>query len=349
MKSKRKKLIKIVSLATAIAISTWANGGLRFDLNDTAYAVGDLTIDWGVPTGDPIFLVNDFNPGDTQTRVVSVTNNGAGFLPVGMRGVKTSETASLANVLDFIIMENSTPIYGEASPTGPKTLQEFFDESAGPFGISLSNLNPTDTKVYTFKVSLPLEAGNEFQNATVVFDLIIGIAVEIPAECSQINFDGDPIFGTSRGESLKGTNGNDIIFGFGGGDSIKGKGGDDCIIGGDGGDNLRGENGDDVMLGGDGGDSLAGGNGEDRLLGGDASDGLEGGNGQDILIGGVGSDGLKGGNGNDQLSGGEGSDGLQGNAGDDYLDGGPGSDGLNGGPGTDTCLNGEGFSSCEMP
>ncbi|OGY26727.1 MAG: hypothetical protein A2Z11_00300 [Candidatus Woykebacteria bacterium RBG_16_43_9] len=348
MRKRYKVFRKIVTFFLAAAVIIAVINIYQDNRPSMVRAVGDLTINWGVPTtGDPIFVVSNLLPGDTESRTVSVTNGGGVVRPVGVRGVKTSGPGSLETVLDFVISENGTDLYGGASTTGPKTLEQFFTESAGINGIFLSNLNPGASTTYSFKVTFDQNAGNEFQGKEVIFDLIIGITVEVPLECAGINFSGPPIYGTSREDRLVGTSGNDLIFGFEGGDSINGNNGDDCIVGGDGGDGLRGNNGNDVILGGNGSDSLKGNNGNDHLIGGEGSDSLDGGNQDDILEGGAGSDGLQGGNGNDTLFGGSGSDGLKGGNGDDYLDGGDGNDGLKGGNGTDTCLNGESVSSCE--
>ena len=316
----------------------------------TVKAVGDLNVDWGVgvPEEGPIFVVNNILPGDGESRTVSVKNDGGVVRPVGVRGVKTSETGSLATVLDLVISEGGTPLYGGTSPTGPKTLEEFFTESAGINGIFLSNLNPSASTNYTFKVTFDPAAGNPFQGKEIIFDLVIGITVEVPAECSGIDFSGPPIYGTSGTDHLVGTPGNDLIFGFEGSDSINGNNGDDCLVGGDQSDSLKGNNGDDVLLGQGGTDSLKGNNGNDNLYGGEGTDGLEGGEGSDYLDGGTEGDSLKGGAGNDTLFGREGDDSLKGGEGDDNLDGGPGVDSLKGEDGTDTCLNGESTKTCEV-
>ncbi|OGY26446.1 MAG: hypothetical protein A2Z24_00330 [Candidatus Woykebacteria bacterium RBG_16_44_10] len=314
----------------------------------TVRAVGDLNVDWGVTDGQPIFVVSNAMPGDIETRTVSVTNGGSEVRPVGVRGVKTSETGSLATILDFVVSEGGSDLYGGTSSTGPKTLQQFFDESAGINGIFLSNLNPGDSTTYTFKVTFDPAAGNPFQGKEVIFDLIIGISVEVPAECSGISFSGSPIFGTSGKDNLVGTPNNDLIFGFEGDDSINGNYGDDCIVGGEGNDSIRGNNGNDVILGQGGDDALKGNNGNDRLIDSDGSDSLEGENGDDYLDGGNGDDSLKGGNGIDTLFGGADDDSLKGGNGDDSLDGGPGIDSLKGEDGIDTCLNGESTKTCEV-
>ena len=346
MKNKLR-LARIIFLGIAVTVAFIS---IRANLTNpgTAFAVGDLTIDWGVPSGDPIFVVNNMVPGDMEQRDVDVTNGATSIRPVGVRGVETSEIGDLSTVLDIVISEGATDLYGGASATGPKTLSEFFTESAGPDGIPLSDLDPGESTTYSFKVTFSEDAGNAFQNASVIFDLIIGIAIEVPEECSDIQFDGNPIFGTSRGDRLNGGPGNDLIFGLEGGDSINGNGGADCIVGGEGSDRINGNAGNDVILGQEGSDSLKGNNGEDLLIGGEGSDSLDGGNEDDVLDGGNGSDSLKGGNGEDDLFGGDGSDSLKGGNGADFLDGGGGTDSLNGGPNSDECINGEAYSNCEI-
>ena len=344
MKNKLR-LARIILLGIAVTVAFIS---IRANLTNpgTAFAVGDLTIDWGVPSGDPIFVVNNMVPGDMEDRNVEVTNGGTGIRPVGVRGVQTGGLGGLENILEIVISEVGTDLYG--GTTGTKTLSQFFTDSAGINGIPLSDLSPSQTKTYNFEVTFPESAGNEFQETSVIFDITIGISVEVPQECSELEFDGDPIFGTSRGDRLNGGPGNDLIFGLEGGDSINGNGGDDCIVGGEGSDSARGNNGNDVILGQGGSDSLKGNNGEDLLIGGEGSDSLDGGNERDVLEGGNGSDSLKGGNGEDDLFGGDGSDSLKGGNGADFLDGGGGTDSLNGGPNTDECINGESFSNCEI-
>ncbi|OGY23968.1 MAG: hypothetical protein A2Y57_00650 [Candidatus Woykebacteria bacterium RBG_13_40_7b] len=330
MKKRYGILRKIVIIFIAIAVLLSIANIYEATRPTTVRAVGDLGVDWGVPDGQPIFVVTNMAPADKETRSVVVKNNGDSIRPVGVRGAKTDEIGDLSSVLDFIISKNGTSLYGGSSPTGPKTLSQFITDSADLNGVFLLNLNPGAQTTLKFEVTFNQSSGNEFQNKSVTFDLIIGISVEVPSECQGIEFSGGPIFGTSKGDRLVGTAGNDLIFGFEGGDSINGGGGDDCIVGVDGGDSLKGGNGNDVILGQGGSDSLKGGDGNDKLYGGE------------------GSDDLKGEDGNDQLLGSSGSDSLKGGLGDDFLDGGGGSDALKGENGIDTCLNGESVKSCEI-
>lgn len=331
MKNKKLQLFRIGLLGFATAAILVANGGFNIQLNKTAYAIGDLSVDWGVPSGNLFFTVSNMAPGQSEEHTVTVTNNAPVLRPVGVRGIKSSETGSIASVLKIVISKSSTDVYGGASLTGAKTLQEFFNDSGNINGIFLANQNSGEVASYKFKVTFEQGSGNEFQNKSVVFDLQIGVSVEIPAECNGINLTGKLILGTAGNDNLKGTSGNDLIFGFEGNDKIDGGGGDDCIVGGAGNDKLSGGSGNDVLIGGAGNDELDGGSGNDKLYGGDGNDSLEGGSGQDQLFGQAGNDNLKGGSDNDSL------------------DGGLGSNVLNGESGIDTCINGPTRIKCELP
>lgn len=343
----RKKIFIIIAL---ILIGTI---GVKFDWfgifeKKTAYAVGDLNVLWGVPDGDPIFVVTNMLPGDTEQRTVTVNNGASSARDVSIVGVKTEETASFSSILDFVIKEGVTDIWGGSSLTGAKTLQDFFDEAASPSGLFLSTIAGGGSTSYTFKAHFPSNAGNEYQKAKVVFDLIIGISIDIPDECESLNLSPDPIIGTSSAETLNGTEDNDLILGLEGADIIYGNGGDDCILGGPGAENsIHGGEGNDVIFGNGGADSIYGGDGDDLIFGGTGADVIRGGNGNDHLIGNENADLLEGGNDNDLLEGNGGPDTLRGDAGDDNLIGGPGMDDADGGPDTDTC-DAETEVSCEI-
>ena len=372
------RILKIIIPLLIIVFAIAHSGGLNiFNKDITVRAVGDLNVIWGVPDGDPIFVVSNMLPGDSEERSVDVTNNATVARPVGVRGEKTSETGNLSSVLSIVIMEGATTLYG------PVGLNQFFTDSAGPDGIALSTLGSGNTTTYTFKVTFDENAGNEFQGKEVIFDLIIGIAIAVPEECQNIEFSGPPIFGTEGNDRISGTRGNDLIFALEGNDRVFGLLGDDCIVGGEGkdelrgeigndiifgnegndliigangedklfgglgNDNIRGENGEDYIEGNEGNDKITGGNSDDEILGGEGNDDISGENGQDLIFGGLGNDKLDGGSSNDDIFGNEGDDQINGKSGDDFLEGGPDTDSINGLSGTDTC-DGEVEVNCEL-
>lgn len=320
------QLIRIGLLGTALVAVIVTNNLLP----KTAYADGDLTIDWGVSSGDPIFVVNNMVPGQCETRTVNVTNSAVFNRQVGVRGMPTVDTDNLSSALEITIDKNgTTDVYGEGSPTGVKTLATFFSESAGANALTLSNQTPGEIADYNFTVCFQESAGNEFQNTSVVFDLIIGIVIPTPDECLEMAF-ANTMFGTDGNDRIRGTSAPELIFGLEGNDRIDGGGGNDCIVGGAGNDKLEGGSGNDRLDGGIGEDKLEGGSGNDGLRGGDQNDVLEGGSGQDQLFGEAGNDNLKGGSDND------------------FLDGGADGGTLNGDSGIDRCINGAPKIKCEI-
>lgn len=342
----KKRIIRLF-IATLVIGVVLSNKSIFSSLfkSPTAEAVGDLSVDWGVPEGNPIFTINNMAPGQSETRAVIVHNDASLTRPVGVRGIKTNETGALAGTFQFKISKGGVDIYGGTSSTGPKTLANFFSDSAGPDGIKLEDLPPSTSATYTFIAQFKPDSGNEFQQKIVVFDLKIGLSIPAPAECAQNNLDGNVIFGTQGNDTLKGTSKGDLIFALEGNDVVQGGSGDDCIVGGPGNNVLLGENGADTILGGEGSDSILGGNDADKLFGGAGNDSIRGDKGDDSISGGDGTDSLWGGNGNDAIVGGANNDSLFGDNGDDVLDGGTGNDSLNGGFGNDQLIGGVGIDS----
>lgn len=364
MKNKKTKLIRIFILAFAIAYAVWANGGISIALNNTARAVGDLSVDWGGLATDPMFAVN-LAPGQFEEKTVTVTNDGPIARTVGVRGEKISDLGNLSSVFEIIISESGIDLYGGTS--GIKTLSDFFADSASLDGIELSSLNPTESASYVFKVIFDIDAGNEFQNQELKFDLFIGIAIPTPEDCTNFAVTGEVVFGTAGNNRIRGTSGNDLIFGLEGNDRIDGLGGDDCILGGEGNDNIDDSSGNDVIFGEVGNDDIDSGSGNDLVFGGDGNDKLDGGTGEDQIFGGIGEDKVEGSTGNDEMFGGDqndlmeggsgndeifgenGNDNLKGGSDNDSLDGGSGNNTLSGDTGTDTCINGPTIKKCELP
>lgn len=343
-----KKLISLISLVVIISLLIQFNGGLSlFNFSRTAYAVGDITVDWGVGSGDvgPVFSASNMAPGSSQTKTVKVTNGSPEVRPVSIRGVKNTETGNLAQVMTIVISKDGSDIYG--GTTGQKTLADFFAATTLPNSLSLSNLNPSESEDYTMTITFLHTAGNEYQNKTLTFNLVVGIAADIPAACAGVQFSGNPIYGTSGNDKLRGTNKNDLIIALEGNDTVDGGNGNDCIIDSSGNGTLTGGNGDDIIIAGTGNTTLEGGNGDDVLRAGEGDDKLYGGNGDDVLAGEGGLDTLDGELGNDQLTGGEGNDKLVGGMGNDSLNGENGTDSADGEMGRDTCIA-ETKKACEL-
>lgn len=301
---------------------------IKLPMIESSYAAGDLTIDWGVAEPAPIFYLTSFLPGDTEARDVSVTNNASSTKPVGIRVTEVAETSNLSDVIEITIFADGNPIYGEGSPTGIRTYSDFVADSTDPDGIFLTDIDSTQTVIYTISAHFREDSDNQYQNSQFTFDLTIGVSVTIPEICTE-PLTGNIIFGTEGNDNLRGTSKNDLMLGFEGNDKIDGGSGNDCIIGGTGDDNLKG------------------GSGSDSITADEGADIVDGGSGTDIISGGNGNDKLAGGSASDQILGEGDADSLDGGSGNDSLDGGDGIDSSNGGSGRDTC-SAETKSKCEL-
>lgn len=129
-----------------------------------AQSFGSLTVNFhsSLP-GNAIFDITNFLPGDTVTKTVDVKNEGKNTAEVFVRGIKTQGTPGnpkIENVLDLEIKQGSSVKYSGK-------LNTFFQMSQ----LSLGTQNKNQSKEYSFKISFPTEAGNEYQDRFVKFNL----------------------------------------------------------------------------------------------------------------------------------------------------------------------------------
>lgn len=175
----KKLLRKITTLILATALVFVGANFFGSTKISTVRAFGDLVVNFHVSAGDPIFVVNNMAPGDPpEIRDVDVTNNSTTARFVAVKGVRTGGVGNdpkLETILDIVISEDGTELYGGANPANAKTVKDFFDDSGDPNGIKLSVVNPSETTTYNFKVTFPTFAGNDFQGKSVIFDLTFGV------------------------------------------------------------------------------------------------------------------------------------------------------------------------------
>src|SRR3989344_3591622 len=332
----RKRIIRVFLLICVTSALIYFSGGLNFlTESSTAYAVGDLTVDWGVAEGQPIFTIAGMAPGDSESRDVTVTNNAPTSRPVGIRSVTTNDPDNLSSVMEIVISDGGGDLYG--GTLGTKTLADFASDSNSPDGIALTTLSSGAADTYHITATFKTTAGNEFQKANVTFDLHIGVAVPVPAECGNPAQYGTPIFGTAGNDRLRGNNKKNLIFALEGNDVVDGGNNADCIVGGPGNDTLSGGNGEDILIDMEGNNRIGGGNSADLITAGSGDDRIDGGNGNDTILAADGANIIDGGNGNDSVTGGDDNDQMSGGNGQDLLLGSGGNDSADGGNGTDTC------------
>ena len=228
---------------------------------------------------------------------------------------------------------------GTASGTGASSYPEVSaDGTVVVFQSTASDLDPLDTDTDEDVFTATLSSSSDPCDGAVA-----------SLGCQVDGVQNQPCEADDSGQTIIGTNGNDVILGGAGNDTLRGQAGDDLLCGGAGDDALLGGGGNDILQGTSGVDRLLGQAGDDELFGGAEDDTLLGGGGADLLQGEAGNDLLKGQSGDDVLSGGDDDDKLFGGGGNDELDGNTGTDTLIGGPGTqDACGNGV-PTGCEEP
>lgn len=183
-----KKILKILLILIGILLLISSKDKFQQQvLGKTTQAIGDLTIDWGVPAGKPIFMINNFMPGQEEMRTVKIKNNSTNKRLIGVQGVKTSIFGFLSNVLEITISENGNDLYGGSK--GKRTLSFFFLESLLN-NVQLFWLNPNETKAVTFKVKFKESAGNLYQKTKVVFDIKVGYFQTTLPGCKENKFFG---------------------------------------------------------------------------------------------------------------------------------------------------------------
>lgn len=129
------------------------------------------------PLKDPLFKITNFLPGQNITRLVRVTNNSDKPQRIAIEAInypKPIPHNDLSRALMIIIREGLIDLYGGSSATGPKSLYNFYQDSEALSEIYLSNLEFGKTSQYSIILSFPLEKGNEWQNISTRFDLLIG-------------------------------------------------------------------------------------------------------------------------------------------------------------------------------
>ncbi|MBI4137356.1 lamin tail domain-containing protein [Candidatus Roizmanbacteria bacterium] len=161
---------------------------------DNVFAAGELDVTYlGGPLPSPVFNVTNMAPGDSESHAIDVENISSIPQLVSVKGVRTGGAGlpALEGILDIVIVEGVTPLYGTGSPTGPKTVQDFFSDSSAENGVILELLNPSQTKTYTFIVAFPASSGNEYQNTSVIFDLIFGAVLSDHVVINEVFYDVD--------------------------------------------------------------------------------------------------------------------------------------------------------------
>ena len=129
-------------------------------------------------TPDPLFGDNNFLPGDSAIGEAEVINGTAETKRIATQATEYPKNISggvpdddLSRALTIIIREEGgSDIYGGLSPTGVKTLAEFYESGE----VYLSSISSGETKTYEFEISFPTDKENKWQEATTNFNIVVG-------------------------------------------------------------------------------------------------------------------------------------------------------------------------------
>lgn len=116
---------------------------------------------------DPLFKEGDFKPGDTVNRWIRVTNNTSSTRRIAIEAVHITDADNFSEKLHLTIKEGSTVIFSD-------TLKKFFDQGE----TYLSSLGSGASTQYDLSVYFDIDAGNEYQEKTMGFDIVVGFEGE---------------------------------------------------------------------------------------------------------------------------------------------------------------------------
>jgi len=126
-----------------------------------------------------LFSETNFLPGQNATGTARVTNNSGQPQRIATEAINYPDfpnpnnvpAGDLSRALSIIIREKGgSDLYGGSSPTGEKTLFDFYREGE----IYLSDIITGATTEYEFEIAFPGEKEDEWQGATTTFDILIG-------------------------------------------------------------------------------------------------------------------------------------------------------------------------------
>lgn len=112
---------------------------------------------------DPLFSETNWQPGDTITRWVKVSNYSGKTQSVITEAINENDPHGLSKQLDLLIKEGDVTLYHD-------TLFNFFSAPETP----LSNLANNNQTKYDFTISFKPTAGNPYQGTSLSFDILVG-------------------------------------------------------------------------------------------------------------------------------------------------------------------------------
>lgn len=171
-------------------------GGLLFTVmamglfvgSSTAHANGNLEVLFnGVASSTAMFGETNFLPGDTAVGTAHVTNNGSETETVHTDTIFESDPDGLGDHMTLVITDNVTSI---------EWYNDFFGNFLDDGEVSLGDIDPGQTIIYTYTVSFEELTGNDMQEKSLSFDICVGFEDPNGYVCgTQISDGEDPYCG----------------------------------------------------------------------------------------------------------------------------------------------------------
>ncbi|MCX6796843.1 MAG: DUF11 domain-containing protein, partial [Candidatus Falkowbacteria bacterium] len=142
--------------------------------------------------------VANIMPGDSVTRWIKVTNKTNENITIDTSATGVNDPYNLGDMLNIVITKGSSTLY-------QNTLSTFFNAGS----ISLGSLAANENVQYYYTISFNTQAGNDYQDKTLMFDIIIDPPVPETTENENIltasPYGGGSIFfaNTSHGASTQ--------------------------------------------------------------------------------------------------------------------------------------------------
>lgn len=131
-------------------------------MSGTVYAQEALSVEF---ERQPLFSEAQILPGDEVTRFIKVSNNSGTEQAVLLEAINTFDDEGLGSKMNLLVRRSGEPLY-------QATLAEFFEAGA----IELDTLSDGDMAQYDLTVSLVNDGANQYQGASLGFDILIGFS-----------------------------------------------------------------------------------------------------------------------------------------------------------------------------
>ena len=181
-----KRATKFILVFLAVLLA----GGSLFALPAKAIEDNDdLVVEWSTDGSSwqflsgPIFSEGDFKPGDSVSRLIRVTNYSGDSQNIATEAINWPgfpepndvPANDLSRALEITIsQQGGSDIYGGSA--GKKTLFNFYQD--GEILLTEGLAGNGGQVIYDFQISFPKEEGDQWQEATTNFDILVGFQGE---------------------------------------------------------------------------------------------------------------------------------------------------------------------------